>query len=220
MTSMVLQYPAVPGAAQSFGAPGFGAAPTAPAPQLPRPPAPRGPRRGRRWLIVAAVAVAGLALGGGAFAVGRGTAPTPSAAVKTVEVPGVPVAQEFTDADVAWCREYNIASNNIAEAATADGLPTSIAGKDLPASAWTADERATNQRLIEYFGRWDTGLADLQARAENPTLKMLIDGMLDGSSKLSTVLGDGTYTPADYQNYRNMFAASGGLVRVCERLQP
>ncbi|BBX30550.1 hypothetical protein MALV_56750 (plasmid) [Mycolicibacterium alvei] len=156
----------------------------------------------------------------GAFATGRSTAPTPQAAVQTVEVRGMPVAQAFTDADVAWCREYNVTSTRISDAAKADGLPTSIAGKDLPASAWTPDERASNQRLIEYFGRWDTGLADLRAQVENPTLKMLIDGMLDGSSKLSTVLGDDTYTPADFTLFRNASASSGGLVAVCERLQP
>ncbi|SUA31556.1 Uncharacterised protein [Mycolicibacterium fortuitum] len=184
----------------------------------PIPPSP--PKQPRRWWMVAAAAVGGLALIGAAFAAGRGTAPTREAAVQTIEVPGMPVAQAFTDADVAWCREYNITSTGISDAAKADGLPTSIAGKELPASAWTPDERATNQRLVEYFGRWDTGLADLRARVENPTLKLLIEGMLDGSSKLSTVLGNEIYTPADFTYYRNMFAASGGLVRVCERLQP
>ncbi|OWL95575.1 hypothetical protein B7435_30290 [Mycolicibacterium peregrinum] len=181
---------------------------------------PSSPKQPRRWWCVAAAAVGGLALMSGAFAIGRSTAPTPQAAVQTVEVPRMPVAQAFTDADVAWCREYNVTSTRISDAAKADGLPTSIAGKDLPASAWTADERARNQRLIEYFGRWDAGLADLRARVENPTLKMLIDGMLDGSSKLSTVLGDDTYTPADFTLFRNASASSGGLVAVCERLQP
>ena len=185
---------------------------------IPTPPSP--PKQPRRWWVVAAAAVGGLALMGAAFAAGRGTAPTPEAAVQTIEVPGMPVAQAFTDADVAWCREYNITSTGISDAAKADGLPTSIAGKELPASAWTPDERATNQRLVEYFGRWDTGLADLRARVENPTLKLLIEGMLDGSSKLSTVLGNGTYTPADFQLFRNASSSSGGLVNVCERLQP
>lgn len=220
MTSMVLQYPAVPGAAQSFGAPGFGAAPTAPAPQLPPPPAPRGPRRGRRWLVVGAVAVAGLALAGGAFAAGRGTAPTPAATAKTVEVPGVPVAQEFTDADVAWCREYNIASSRIVDETKAAGLPSNVAARDLPASAWTTEERVANQRFVEYLGRWDAGLADLQSRATHPTLKLLLDSMVAADGKLASVLAGGTYAPSDYSYFRDGSAASGALGETCERLQP
>lgn len=223
MTSMVLQYPAIPGAAPVVGAPGFKAGPVTPAPQLPlppRPPAPGGPRRSRRWLGVAAVVVAGLAVAGGAFAAGRGTAPTPAATVKTVEVPGVPVAQAFTDADVTWCREYNIASSRIVDETKAAGLPSNVAARDLPASAWTADERAENQRFVEYLGRWDAGLADLQSRVTHPTLKLLLDSMVAADGKLASALAGGTYAPSDYSYFRDGSAASGALGETCERLQP
>jgi hypothetical protein len=220
MTNMVLQYPHVP-AGQYPVPPAYGAAPPAPAPPLPPAPGPPPHRGRRRWIITGAAVTAALAIGvGGGLAIGRTIAPVPEPTVKTVQVPGQPIAQPFTDADVAWCREYNIASTQIADRGTADGLPRSMAGSELPAGAWTDEERETNRQLSTYAARWVNGLATLQSSAQNPTLKLLIDQLRSGYGQLAAKLVDGTYIPADFVIYRNVRAADGGLLAVCERLQP
>jgi hypothetical protein len=193
-------------------------------PPMPIPPAAAPPPtkrcRWRRWMVAVGVTTTAAAIAVGAFAVGRGTAPIPTPATETVQVPGQPNAQPFSPDDAAWCREYNVITTRIVDETRVAGLPSNVSGRDLPASGWTGDEQAANQRFVEYLHRWDAELAGLKGRDPNPVLKLLIDGLFNSDRKLAVAIADGSYTPSDYQYFRDGSAASGGLGQICERLQP
>ena len=223
MTTMALQYPAIPGA-PAMGAPAYGAAPTAPLPPppqapAPRPPAPPTPRgRGPRWIVATAGVAAALAIGiGGGIAIGHTIAPAP--VTNTVEVTAEPTPSPFTDADAAWCREYNATSTRLADAGEAAGAPRSMAAPDLPATAWTVEEAAANRRFADYSDTWTPGLAKLRESAENPTLKLLVEGSDQASTTLADKIRAGTYVPADYALYRTVTGTSNALLAICERVK-
>lgn len=216
MTTMVLQYPPIPGAPQ--GAPGYGAAPMPPQAYPPAPPRPQG-RGPRRLLIAAGATVAALAVAGGMFAAGWAAAPDPATTVRTVEVPGAPpAAATFSDADSAWCREYDATSTRLADAGEAAGAPRSLASPDMPATAWTPDEADANRRLGEYLASWNPGMEDLRSRASNPALQILMDGSAKSRSALVAKIRSGSYMPADYGLYRSVSANGNALLAICDRI--
>ena len=169
-------------------------------------------------MIAAAAAAAGLALAGGMFAAGWAAAPSPTPEVKTVEVPGDPVAQAFTDADAAWCREYKATSARLADAGEAAGAPRSMAAADLPATAWTPEEIAANKRLAEYLSTWNPGLADLRGSVSNPALQVLLDGSGQARTALVEKIQTGSYEPADRAAYRTLTANDNAILAICDRL--
>lgn len=216
MTTMVLQYPPIPGA--PTGAPGYGAAPIPPhaPPAPPAPPKGRGPRR---LLIAAGATFAALAVAGAMFAAGWAAAPDPTTTVRTVEVPGeTPPAAIFNDADSAWCREYEATSTRLADAGEASGAPRSLAAPDLPASAWTPEEADANRRAVEYLATWNPGLEALRSRASNPALEILMDGSAASRSELIDAVRSGSYMPADYQLYRSVSANGNAILAICDRI--
>lgn len=216
MTTMVLQYPPIPGAPQ--GAPGYGAAQMPPPAYPPAPPRPqdRGPRR---LLIAAGATVAALAIAGGMFAAGWASAPNPATTVRTVEVPGpLPAAATFTAADSAWCREYEATSTRLADAGEAAGAPRSIASPDLPSTAWTPEEAGANRQAAEYLASWNPGMEALRSRATNPALQILMDGSAKASTELVDKIRSGTYLPADRSIYRTLTANDNAVLAICERI--
>lgn len=216
MTTMVLQYPPIPGA--PTGAPGYGAAPIPPH----APPAPPAPPKGRgphRLLIAAGATLATLAVAGAMFAAGWAAAPDPTTTVRTVEVPGeTPPAAIFNDADSAWCREYEATSTRLADAGEASGAPRSLAAPDLPASAWTPEEADANRRLAEYLSSWNPGLEALRGRASNPALQILMDGSGSAKNGLVEKIRSGEYLPADYSLFRSISANDKAILAVCDRI--
>lgn len=216
MTTMVLQYPPIPGAPQ--GAPGYGAAPMPPQAYPPAPPRPPG-RGPRRLLIAAGATVAALAVAGGMFAAGWASAPDPTTTVRTVEVAGAtPEAAPFNEADSAWCREYNATSTRLADAGEASGAPRSLAAWDMPATAWSPEEAAANQRAVEYLATWNPGLESLRGRTSNPALQILMDGSAVSRSALIDAVQSGSYMPADYQLYRSVTANGNAILAICDRI--
>lgn len=216
MTTMVLQYPPIPGA--PHGAPGYGAAPMPPQAYPPAPPRPQG-RGPRRLLIAAGVTVAALAVAGGMFAAGWAAAPDPTTTTRTVEVPGAPAAAAtFTAADSAWCREYEATSTRLADAGEAAGAPRSIASPDLPSTAWTPEEAGANRQAAEYLASWNPGMEALRSRATNPALQVLMDGSAKASAELVDKIRSGTYLPADRSIYRTLTANDNAVLAICERI--
>lgn len=215
MSTMVLQHGPAP---LPYPEPPYGAAPDWSQQSAPAEPPTKTPR-GRRWIALSAAAIGVLMIGGAAgFAVGHLAAPEPT--VRTLEVPGNVEPQAFTNNDVAWCREYNITTSRLYDQDVASGAPRTLAAPELPAAAWSADERAANHALVARYGRWDAELSSLRSGADNPTLKLLINGMLDSAGRLSTAIANGTYSPTDRNEYRDVSVAGDGLVSMCEALQP
>lgn len=218
MTTMVLQYPPIPGA--PHGAPVYGAAPMPPPQTYPSPAPPRPQGRGpRRLLIAAGASVAALAVAGGMFAAGWAAAPDPTTTTRTVEVPGAPpAATTFTEADSAWCREYDATSTRLANAGEVAGAPRSIAAPDLPSTAWTPEEAAANGRLADYLAGWNPGLEDLRGRVSNPALQILMDGSATSRSALIDAIRSGSYMPADYGLFRSVSANGNAILAICDRI--
>lgn len=221
MTTMVLQQPPLP-APPYYGQPAYGAAP--PAPPLPFPPAPpQRPRPWRRLLIVGATTVTLAAVAAGAFAIGRGTAPTaaPVAAPSTTApapAPQTPSAVPFTTADESWCRQFQTSAEQIADEGKAAGQPRSFAASSRPASAWAPADADANRRFADYLSSIVAGLADLRAHATNPTLTVLIGQLVDNYSKMSVVIRDGSYVPANFSYLQTGDASQNGLAALCRGL--
>ncbi|QFS94611.1 hypothetical protein FIV07_27950 (plasmid) [Mycobacterium sp. THAF192] len=216
MTTMVLQYPPIPGA--PTGAPGYGAAPIPPhaPPTPPTPPKGRGPRR---LLIAAGATFAALAVAGATFAAGWAAAPDPTTTVRTVEVPGeTPPAAIFNDADSAWCREYEATSTRLADAGEASGAPRSLAAPDMPASAWTPEEADANRQAADYLATWNPGMESLRSRVANPALQILMDGSAMASAELVDKIRSGTYMPADRSIWRSLTSNDNAILAICERI--
>ncbi|OBG11816.1 hypothetical protein A5768_11395 [Mycolicibacterium fortuitum] len=176
------------------------------------------PRR-RRGLLTAAVAAIALGVIGAAaagFAAGRGTAPM--AAPVTTTVTADPQHVAFTAADSTWCREYLATTNRLIDAGDAAGAPRSMAASDLPATAWSPEDAATNRLLAEWSNRWDKERSRLLETVSNPTLKMLINGSLAADTELATKISDGTYVPGDFALFRSVTATDNALGAICDRI--
>lgn len=221
MTTMVLQQP-LPPAQPYYGQPAYGAAPpTAPLSFPPAPP--QRPRPWRRLLIVGAATVAAVAVAAGAFAIGRGTAPTaaPAAALSTTApapAPQTPSVVQFTAADEGWCRQFQTTAGQIADEGKASGQPRSFVASSQPAPAWTPADADANRRFADYLSSIVAGLADLRTNATNPTLAMLIGQLVDNYSKMSAVIRDGSYVPADFSYLQTGDASQSGLAALCRGL--
>lgn len=217
MTSMVLQYPPIPGA--PHGAPGYGAAPMSPQ-AYPPPAPPRSQGRGpRRLLIAAGATVAALAIAGGMFAAGWASAPDPTTTVRTVEVAApTPAAAPFNDADSAWCREYQATSTRLADAGEASGAPRSLAAPDMPATAWSPEEADANRRLADYLATWNPGMESLRSRASNPALQVLLDGSGSAKAGLVEKIQNADYLPSDYSLFRSISANDKAILAICDRI--
>lgn len=216
MTTGPVPPPAPPG-----WPPAYGGTPTLP------PSAPPTPQRGaRRYWLTAAIAAIALALGiGGGITIGRLTAPTsasapvstPSTASQPSSVPTT--AQRFTDADVAWCREYDATSNRLADAGRAAGAPRSMVAVYQPASAWTPQEADNNRRLADYLATWQPDMIQLRENASNPALKLLVETDVQETSMLVDKIRNGTYAPADSSLYRDTSAAEDAVLAACKDLK-
>ncbi len=214
MTVMVLQHGTAP---IPYPEPPYGAAPGWQPPAGPPPPPPPAPRR--RWILPAAVAAATLLVGTGlGIVVGRGTSNTITSEPVTTTVESAPQPQSFTDADSAWCREYQATSTRIADAGESGGAPRTLASPDLPATAWTPEEVKANDAFARYSATWTPGLAGLQKSVANPTLKSLVDGMENSNATLADKVLARTYVPADFQLYRDVSANSNAILAICDRI--
>jgi hypothetical protein len=153
---------------------------------------------------------------GGGIVIGRTTART--ATMATATLTATPQPKAFGDADAAWCREYGATSRRLADAGEASGAPRELAGKDLPATEWTPDEAAANQRFADYLATWTPGLAQLRETTTNPVLKLLIEGDNQVNAGLVGKIHSGSYVPADYSLYRSGSATSNATLAICDRL--
>lgn len=214
MTVMVLQHGTAP---IPYPDPPYGAAPGWQPPAGPPPPPPHTQRR--RWILPATAATAALLIGAGiGIVVGRGTSTTTAPEPATTTVEAAPQPQSFTDADSAWCREYQAVSSRLAEAGRAAGAPRSLAAPDIAATAWTIDEVASNGRFATYLDTWGPGLASLRDRAANPALKALIDSSSNANAALAAKIRDRTYVPADASLSRDTVVAESALLAACGEL--
>lgn len=185
----------------------------------PQPAPPTKPKRSR-WIIPTAAGLALLAIimiAAGGFITGRNTAPTTTTRVTTT-VTAEPQHESFTAADSAWCREYMATTARLVEAGRTAGAPRSMAAPDLPATAWTPDDAATNQAVVAQSDRWNAGLADLRATVSNSMLKLLIESSFATDSELSTKIRNGTYAPSDFDLYRSTNATDNALTSICDRI--
>ncbi|MCA2247538.1 hypothetical protein JF729_06975 [Mycobacterium intracellulare] len=218
---MVLQQP-LPPAPPYYGQPAHGAVPPLPPPPFPPTP-PQRPRPWRRLLIVGAATIAAAAVAGGAFAIGRGTAPTaaPVATPSTTAAapaPQTPSVVQFTAADDRWCRQFQTTAEQIADEGKAAGQPRSFAASSQPASAWAPADADANRQFANYLSNIVAGLSDLRTNATNPTLALLIGQLVDNYSKMSAVIRDGSYVPANFSYLQTGDASQNGLAALCRGL--
>ena len=212
MSTMVLQHGPAP---LPYPEPPFGAAPGWQPPANPPPP----PTPRRRWVLPVTAATAALLIGAGiGIVAGRETSTTTAPEPVTTTVEAAPQPQPFTNADSAWCREYQATSDRLAEAGRASGAPRNFAAKDLPAAAWTPEESAANARFATYLATWGPGLADLRASASNPTLKSLIEGSSATTALLVDRIQSGQYVPADANLDQSSFAMDSALLAICKEI--
>ena len=196
--------------------------PTQPWPTpLPYPqPAPAVPPKRPRWVIPTAAALAALAITAATvtgFAAGRGTAPIHTTQTTTT-VTAQPQHENFTEADRAWCREYEATTTRLAAAGENADAPRQMAAADVPAAAWTPQEAADNRRVAEQSDRWNDGLSNLRSTVSNPTLKILIEGSYEADTALVEKIRRGSYVPADFALYQSVNATDNALLAICDRI--
>lgn len=195
-----------------------------PTPPPPGPPQPdvKPPQRPRRWAKVLGIGAAATAVLAGAvfggFAVGRSnpkivTTPAPT-------VTAMPAAQPFDATDIAWCAEFVRADDAIIDQGRANGWPRNVAGREVPASAWTPEERAENAKFLQYIGTFgNESVRDLAARSHNPVLTALMDAQLSAVDSITRVLESGTYQPTDYRNLLTISGTGTAIRDICTEIE-
>ncbi len=171
----------------------------------------------KRVGIGAAVIVSITAALIGGYMAGRMSSELPSTTPATATA--LPGARPFDSTDKTWCAEFVRSDDSVIDRGKANGWPRNIAGKDVPATAWTAEERAANAQFRQYIALFGDGsMRDLAARSHNPALTMLMNTQISATDTAVQALDAGTYQPSDYQELLSIAGTGTAIRDICEEI--